>query len=236
MGACAAGAAELTMELFVCSSRARASAIRSSCKRGRQHRSHSGGPQCDSRCRRDSRRRRRHGHRRNLKCQRGLLRQRSRRRRRGRTRAASTRRSSGQLRHSSSSSRRRPTRAAQSGAAAGGARAARPPAARAAAGSGKTSVMVRRVCHMLARGVGAPRILCVTFTRAAAEEMQTRLVKAIGPRAKEATVSTFTRSACRSPRTPSAPATRGLCGVAGRQQQRLLARTLDELRVRAREQ
>ena len=104
----------------------------------------------------------------------------------------------------------------------------------AGAGSGKTSVMVRRVCHMLARGVGAPRILCVTFTRAAAEEMQTRLVKAIGPRAKEATVSTFhalSLQICRA-HAERAGYPKDFAVWQGRQQRRLLARTLDELRVR----
>ena len=102
----------------------------------------------------------------------------------------------------------------------------------AGAGSGKTSVMVRRVCRMLARGVGAPRILCVTFTRAAGDA--TRLVKAIGPRAKEATVSTFyalSLQICRA-HAERAGYPKDFAVWQGRRQQRLLARTLAELRVR----
>lgn len=61
----------------------------------------------------------------------------------------------------------------------------------AGAGSGKTSVMIARVQHILALGVPASRVLAVTFTRAAADEMGARLVRDIGPAAKPVTLSTF---------------------------------------------
>ena len=43
------------------------------------------------------------------------------------------------------------------------------------AGSGKTTVLVARVRELVSRGVPPNRILCCTFNRAAAEELQTRL-------------------------------------------------------------
>ena len=43
------------------------------------------------------------------------------------------------------------------------------------AGSGKTRVLVDRVARLLLAGAKPDRILCVTFTKAAAGEMQARL-------------------------------------------------------------
>lgn len=51
---------------------------------------------------------------------------------------------------------------------------------RANAGSGKTRVLVDRVARLLLEGVKPERILCVTFTKAAAGEMQTRLFRKLG--------------------------------------------------------
>ena len=43
------------------------------------------------------------------------------------------------------------------------------------AGSGKTRVLVNRVSRILLRGVAPEKVLCLTYTKAAAAEMQSRL-------------------------------------------------------------
>ena len=48
------------------------------------------------------------------------------------------------------------------------------------AGSGKTRVLTNRVARMLFHGVPPGRILCLTYTKAAASEMQIRLFETLG--------------------------------------------------------
>lgn len=48
------------------------------------------------------------------------------------------------------------------------------------AGSGKTRVLTDRVARLLLRGTKPQRILCLTYTKAAAAEMQNRLFKRLG--------------------------------------------------------
>ena len=48
------------------------------------------------------------------------------------------------------------------------------------AGSGKTSTLVNRVARLLLNGAKPERILCVTYTKAAAAEMQSRLFERLG--------------------------------------------------------
>ncbi len=48
------------------------------------------------------------------------------------------------------------------------------------AGSGKTRVLTDRVARLLLRGTEPGRILCLTYTKAAAAEMQTRLFRTLG--------------------------------------------------------
>ncbi|MDT8345537.1 MAG: double-strand break repair helicase AddA, partial [Thermohalobaculum sp.] len=48
------------------------------------------------------------------------------------------------------------------------------------AGSGKTRVLTQRVARLLLAGARPERILCLTYTRAAAAEMQTRLFRMLG--------------------------------------------------------
>ena len=48
------------------------------------------------------------------------------------------------------------------------------------AGSGKTRVLIDRVARLLLSGVEPQRILCLTYTKAAATEMQNRLFKRLG--------------------------------------------------------
>ncbi|MEO1330087.1 MAG: double-strand break repair helicase AddA [Pseudomonadota bacterium] len=62
-------------------------------------------------------------------------------------------------------------------------RAARPEASvwvSANAGSGKTRVLTNRVARLLLAGAAPQRILCLTYTKAAAAEMQNRLFKTLG--------------------------------------------------------
>ena len=59
-------------------------------------------------------------------------------------------------------------------------------------GSGKTRVLVTRVAHMiLTQGVRPERILCVSFTNKAAQELQERLRHQIGDAANGITCGTF---------------------------------------------
>jgi superfamily I DNA/RNA helicase len=53
----------------------------------------------------------------------------------------------------------------------------------AAAGTGKTSILVQRLVRLIAdEGIAPESILCVTFTRAAADEMEKRAIKALRAR------------------------------------------------------
>ena len=50
----------------------------------------------------------------------------------------------------------------------------------AGAGSGKTTVLTRRVARLIAEGVSPEKILVTTFTKRAAQEMADRLAKLVG--------------------------------------------------------
>src|SRR3954463_11506562 len=50
----------------------------------------------------------------------------------------------------------------------------------AGAGTGKTRTLIHRVAHLLANGIAPERILLLTFTRRAAQEMLSRVERLVG--------------------------------------------------------
>lgn len=61
----------------------------------------------------------------------------------------------------------------------------------AGAGTGKTHTLITRVAYLIENGVNPSRILLLTFTRKAAEEMQKRLVEYVGFVGSQVTANTF---------------------------------------------
>src|SRR5512147_1442893 len=61
----------------------------------------------------------------------------------------------------------------------------------AGAGTGKTRTLVYRVAHLIQQGVPAERILLLTFTRRAAQEMLARAVQLVGGASRQVHGGTF---------------------------------------------
>ena len=67
----------------------------------------------------------------------------------------------------------------------------------AGAGTGKTRTLVYRVAHLIERGVKPERILLLTFTRRAAQEMLSRVEKLVGATSRKVNGGTFHATAHR---------------------------------------
>src|SRR5512132_3947205 len=67
----------------------------------------------------------------------------------------------------------------------------------AGAGTGKTRTLVYRVAHLIERGIRPERILVLTFTRRAAQEMLGRVERLVGPGGKQVHGGTFHATAHR---------------------------------------
>ena len=62
----------------------------------------------------------------------------------------------------------------------------------AGAGSGKTTVLVNRVQHIIESGLALPwQVLAITFTNKAAGEIRERLISALGEGARDVWAHTF---------------------------------------------
>ena len=104
----------------------------------------------------------------------------------------------------------------------------------AGAGSGKTRVLTRRVAHLIeAFNVPASRILAVTFTNKATDEMRERLKSILGDKANDLWVATFHSACLRILRynAPKLSFTHNFAIYDAQDTQTLIKRILKELKI-----
>ena len=88
------------------------------------------------------------------------------------------------------------------------------------AGSGKTHVLAQRVINLLLRGVDPAKILCITFTKAAAANMANRVFNGWRNGPRSTTPRSTTRSSSRPATSADAANARGRAGCSPRRWKR----------------
>ena len=91
------------------------------------------------------------------------------------------------------------------------------------AGSGKTYVLAQRVINLLLRGVDPAKILCITFTKAAAANMANRFSKGWRNGPRSTTPRSTKRSRSRPATRPTPRSARGRAGCLPRRWRRRAA-------------
>jgi DNA helicase-2/ATP-dependent DNA helicase PcrA len=103
----------------------------------------------------------------------------------------------------------------------------------AGAGSGKTTVLTRRVAYLISRGVHPGSILAITFTNKAANELKTRIEALMGEKGKGVWAMTFHSACARILRTelPSLGRSGRFTIMDSDDQTKLMRRVLKELNL-----
>jgi DNA helicase-2/ATP-dependent DNA helicase PcrA len=107
----------------------------------------------------------------------------------------------------------------------------------AGAGSGKTTVLTRRVAYLISQGVKPWSILAITFTNKAANELRSRIQSVLGPRAEGVWAMTFHATCARILRTeyPSIGKSGRFSIMDSQDQIRLMRQVLKEMNLSERQ-